>query len=119
MGGSQSCLHHPNINVSNVNLTENTQNDIVTTRLVVPSHDKCQNGKTITIVRPTNFKTLELGYEFTDEKGGRNVHKYAYQMKEGFGNTSEDSGLSMNAIISLVIIALVILYIYRNRTQMA
>jgi hypothetical protein len=123
MGGSQSCLNHPNLKLGNVGFVESTQNDIVTTTIVVPQHNKCQNGKTITIRRPTNFKTLDLTYEFNDEKGGRNVNQYVYQMKEGFGNTvdednkSEGSVLNMNAIISLVIIALVVLYIYRNNNK--
>ncbi len=114
MGGSQSCLNHPNIKVDNVTLNEITDNDVVTTTLVVPKHDKCENGKIITIKRPVDFKTLELGYEYTDEKGGKNVNRYTYQMKEGFGNTSGESGVNINVILSLVIIALVVLYIYKK-----
>lgn len=116
MGSSQSCLNNTDIKIENVNLLENTQNNVVTTTLEVPKHDKCDHGKTIIIKRPVDFKTIDLSYEYIDEKGDKTVKSFVYQMKEGFGNTSDDSGLSINAIISLVIIALVILYIYRNKT---
>ena len=47
------------VSQSAVSLNESIDDDIVTTTLVVPKHEKCENGKTITIKRLVDFKTLD------------------------------------------------------------
>jgi len=114
MGGTQSCINHENISVPNVTYNEVTKDDNVTSIFSVPVHAKCQSGKIITIRRTKDFKKLEIEYKYKDEKGNDVTNVNAYQMKEGFGNTSGDSCANFNVIISLVIIALIVLYINRN-----
>ncbi len=130
MGGTDASCLKSNLNV-NANVVETVEpNNASTMVITLPSSPGCAAGKTVTIKRSADFKSLFYAVDFKTPDSKDNHYEFNYvppaaAQQQGFANTFEEVPTTKsesneicpkyNMMISLLIILAIVYYVINRK----